>query len=159
MCCCFFKAAARLREKITRRWPRVCHVRLPELSMVEMAENPAALHSPHILPHTTFISNMMRYTDLSKISERKHCKVHISIHFTGFFGCKEHRCLPRDDKPDQATNTKYCAVPGCGRRQSLQMIPLDSNRTTWINFIFNDVPADEVKHCPSVCFILLRIVL
>jgi len=82
MCCCFFKAAARLREKITRRWPRVCHVRLPELSMVEMAENPAALHSPHILPHTTFISNMMRYTDLSKISERKHCSykfIYLSI--------------------------------------------------------------------------------
>jgi len=57
------------------------------------------------------------------------------------------------------SNTKYCAVPGCGRRQSLHKLPLDYNWTAWINFIFNDVPADEVKHCPSVRFISLRIVL
>jgi len=37
-------------------------------------------------------------------------------------------------------------VPGCERQQSLHKLPLDSNRIAWINFIFNDVPADEVKH-------------
>jgi len=42
-------------------------------------------------------------------------------------------------------------------------LPLDRFRadftTAWIKFIFNDVPADEVKHCPSVRLIPLRIVL
>jgi len=44
------------------------------------------------------------------------------------------------------SNTEYCAMPGCGRRQSVHMLPQDSNRTAWINFISNEVPADEVKH-------------
>ena len=46
--------------------------------------------------------------------------------------------------------TKYCAVPGCGKRQSLHKLPLDSNRNAWLNFIFNDVPADVGKTL-SVC--------
>ena len=50
----------------------------------------------------------------------------------------------------RASNTKYCAAPGCGRRQSLHMLSLDANRTAWINFVFNDVSADEGKTL-SVC--------
>jgi len=51
---------------------------------------------------------------------------------------------------DLPSNTKNCAVPGCGRRQSLHKLPLDSNRTAWLNLIFNVVPADEGKTLP-VC--------
>ncbi|XP_067220664.1 uncharacterized protein [Chanodichthys erythropterus] len=57
--------------------------------------------------------------------------------------------------------TKYCAVPGCGKTQSLHKLPLDSNiRNVWLNFIFNEVPADVGKtlrvcslHFAADCFL------
>ncbi|KAG1936444.1 hypothetical protein F2P79_018498 [Pimephales promelas] len=56
--------------------------------------------------------------------------------------------------------TKYCAVPGCGRKQSLHKLPLGSNRNAWLNFIFNEVPADVGKtlticslHFTEDCFV------
>ncbi|XP_056608949.1 uncharacterized protein LOC130426283 isoform X2 [Triplophysa dalaica] len=46
---------------------------------------------------------------------------------------------------------KYCAVPGCGRTQSLHNLPSDSDiRNAWLKFIFKDVPAHVAKTF-SVC--------
>uniref|UniRef100_A0A671QGZ6 THAP-type domain-containing protein n=1 Tax=Sinocyclocheilus anshuiensis TaxID=1608454 RepID=A0A671QGZ6_9TELE len=45
---------------------------------------------------------------------------------------------------------KYCAVPGCGRTQSLHNLPSDSNnRNAWLNF-FNEVSA-HVSKALSIC--------
>ncbi|XP_057206770.1 uncharacterized protein LOC130564597 [Triplophysa rosa] len=47
--------------------------------------------------------------------------------------------------------SKYCAVPGCGRTQSLHNLPSKSDsRNAWLKFIFKDVPA-HVGKTLSVC--------
>ncbi|XP_056315543.1 transcription factor Sp3 isoform X2 [Danio aesculapii] len=42
--------------------------------------------------------------------------------------------------------TRRCAVPSCGRTQSLHGLPSDPNlRKHWVNFIFNEVPDRLIK--------------
>lgn len=42
--------------------------------------------------------------------------------------------------------TRRCAVPSCGKTQSLHGLPSDPNlRKQWVNFIFNEVPDRIIK--------------
>ncbi|XP_067301001.1 uncharacterized protein [Pseudorasbora parva] len=42
--------------------------------------------------------------------------------------------------------SRYCAISGCGRTQSLHKLPSDpKTRNVWLNFIYNEVPADVAK--------------